>query len=149
MTQEIPTISWDECLRSIQIIIPNARSLDLNEISRAMEWQGYKFHRNRLADWEELDDMVIFQKSFGQDIIRGSTEIILIPWLCFWGKHLPFLVNGDSLEEFVKGFFEKYGECFFNGDTVVFFVSTKILCLFNHDGMYVRVEGQRSNLNEK
>jgi hypothetical protein len=140
MTQEISTISWDECLRSLQTILPEVRSLGLDEINRAMEQQGYKFQWNKLADWEHLDDIAIFQKSFGQNVIQGSAEGILIPWLCFWGKHLPFFVDGNRLEEFVKSFSEKYGECFFNGDTIIFFQSIKTIFLFSHDGMYVRVE---------
>jgi hypothetical protein len=138
MILKISKMSWEEALRSLQNFLPGVKSLGLDEISRAMEQQNCRPQWNSLADWAELDDAALFRKAFGQNLIRESDGGILIPDLCFWDKHLPFLVKGDFLEKFVETFLVQFGEAFFNGDTVIVFPSIKTLCLFHHNGIYLK-----------
>ena len=135
------TISWEECLHSLKALVPAAVSLDLYAIDQAMR-ECCKFQWKSLGDWEELNDIEIFREAFGRDITGTSERGILIPDLCFWKKHLPFLVNGDFLEEFIRAFSVQYGEAFFSGDTVLLFPAMKTICLFDHNGMYITYKVQ-------
>jgi hypothetical protein len=132
------TVSWAECLVSLRGILPSAESLAVNAISEAMEREGYKPAWKSMSDWEDLDDVTIFHDAFGRDIIVRLEKGILIPDLCFWKKSLPFLVQGDFLEQFISEFLVQYRERFFNGDTVLLFPCVKTVCMFHHEGVYMK-----------
>src|ERR1700722_11954776 len=116
MVLNVSTVPWEECLQSLQVLVPGAESLALSEIWRAMEQQGHKPKLIDIPDWEKLDDIEIFRKIFGPSATFGSDGGILIPDLCFWDKHLPFRVNRDCMEKFMESFLVQYRERFFNGD---------------------------------
>src|SRR5580698_633828 len=113
MFLSVSAVSWEECVRSLRTLFPTAESLDLNAIHTAMEMEGCKPQWKGIADWHDRDDLEIFHETFGRNIIDRRDSGILIPNLCFWKKHLPFLVNGDLLEQFVGAFLVQYREAFF------------------------------------
>jgi hypothetical protein len=134
MNATVTTVPWEECLCSLRTLFPTAQSIDLNAIHMAMETEGHKPKWRKMSCWEDLNDMEIFHGAFGRGIINGRDNGILIPNLCFWKEHLPFLVNGDLLEQFIGAFLIQYQEAFFNGDTVLLFPAVKTICLFHHEG---------------
>jgi len=138
MVPTFPT-SWDDCLAALKAVLPGAGSLGIDEIYRAARAQGRSIELHSLPHWESLDDGQILAKVLEAAIIRGNDRAILLPAICFYGLHLPFCVSFQDLTEFVAGFFEKYGEAFFNGDTIIILASGGVIYLFDHNGNYSAV----------
>jgi hypothetical protein len=108
----------------------------MDEIHKAAERSGRPIKWTQASGWELLPDAEILRLVRGSDIIGGLGDAILLPALCFYGRHLPFEVPCRDLEDFVKGFEENYGEAFFNGDTYILTPTMGTLYLFQHDGFY-------------
>lgn len=132
------SISWEDSLRSLQELLPTARSLSLEEIHLGAERAGLSPRWRKIGDWESLEDVEILELMGGTESTKGFG--ILLPPLCFYRRHMPFLVPVQQTLAFVRGFFTETGEAFFNGDTVLLFPSEQKVCLFHHDGMWATIE---------
>jgi len=76
----------------------------------------------------------------GARFIQEAGNAILVPDMCSWRKHLPFLLPHECVMTFVDEFLGRYGEAFFNGDTIMLFPSCGALCLFHHEGLCAKIE---------
>ena len=137
--------SWEECLHALQLIIPSARSLGLDDIDRMAQMNGEEMRWVSLPNWEDLEDPEILGAMLGSEVIRGSDCGILVPAMCYYGLHSPFLVPYDHIKGFVAQFFVQHGESFFNGDTVILLPSYGTIYLFSHDGLYSRLSHGSKN----
>jgi hypothetical protein len=134
MISTFSTASWDECLRSLRVILPTARTLGLDEIHLAAQRAGFSIEWTELTNWENLEDVQILDTVFGSDIVRGNDRGILLPALCFYGQYLPFSVPYQYIKDFVTRFFVQYGESFFNGDTIILLPTRQTFTSFSTTG---------------
>src|SRR5262245_20159848 len=130
-TNRHQSISWDDSLKRLQEVLPGATSLSQYEIARAAREIGRDIPLTPIPDWEELEDLEIFRLLMGSEMIQGGRRGILVPDMCSWGKHLPFLVRPDRIKAFVSDFIGNYGEAFFNGDTVILLPSESAIYLLH------------------
>jgi hypothetical protein len=126
-------------MQTLRAILPSADGLGMDQIDSAAARAGCKLEWTRLPRWEDLGDSQILRTVFGSDVIRGRDGGILIPALCFWGKHLPFVVRQDCIIPFVEQFLVQHHEAFFNGDTVILLPSNRAVYLFHHEGLCARL----------
>lgn len=136
-------ISWDESLSALDSMLPDANSFALNKICDVAEGQGFKIEWLSLSDWEKLDDATILDSMLGEDVIRGSSQGILLPSMCFFDRQLPFSVCHDGIKDFVSRFVGRYGECFFNGDSIILLPSLSTIYLLHHEGLYAKIVAQK------
>lgn len=125
---------WDDLLKSLQVILPKLEGLALDTIHVATEQAGHPFDWKRLPNWEDSDDTEILRVLCGSDLDFEPESVFLFPVMCHWKKLPPFLVKGEAVLEFVREFFSRYGEAFFNGDTIIFLPDRRTIYLFQHDG---------------
>lgn len=133
------TISWDESLIALNSILPGTKTFALNQICDIAQQKGLGIQWSPIPDWENLDDTKTLDVILGSDSVRGADNAIMLPAICFYGDCLPFRISHDGLKNFVGGFLSHYGQCFFNGDTLILFPSRRIIYLFHHEGMYTKI----------
>ena len=100
------SISWDEALIGLRSILPgiDKETFSLDVISEVAQKSDINVSWQPVANWEELNDAAIFRHVVSADVLKGTHNGILLPAMCFYGYHLPFVVRHDDIVDFVGCF---------------------------------------------
>ncbi|HVH97097.1 MAG TPA: hypothetical protein VM869_00220 [Enhygromyxa sp.] len=91
-----------------------------------------------VRNWEEMDDLEIFA-AMGLQAACSSSQLLVITEASFSKLGGAFRLAGRDLPEFIRGHLAAYGECFFNGDTIIMDRDRGTAWLFHHEGVYRQV----------
>ncbi len=135
-------LSWDD-FQELIVDFPDRFNLKIDQIDNYFETKISSERWKPFFEWEEFDDLTIFQKlTYPYNFKKGINVIITFKsYEKDWG---PFKVDGGYIESFISEYFNIFGEAFFSGvDVIIVNVLQKIAFIFNHNFYYVVV-----NLNE-
>ncbi|GLS25726.1 hypothetical protein [Marinibactrum halimedae] len=126
-------ILW-ETFRSIFKKCFRHECVSLEDIVKNSESEGAHIVWHDLSDWENLEDLEIFEKLKNLNEFNG--EVYVVTEASYKDGLGPFKLNSINLELFVENHLNLIGECFFNGDVLI--VDPENLCMwvFHHEGVF-------------
>ena len=112
--------------------------VSLDKYINSIEREGVSAEWHSIDNWEDLDDEVIYENIIILKIPAG--ELFVITEVCYKNDLGPFYLDASELRELVRKHLDKYGECFFNGDVIIFSFDLKMIWCFHHEGFYSLIE---------
>ena len=128
MKKELSLIGLPIALRMASEVV----GIDFLEISALQDFFEKKQGWIELKDWMEMNDREIFS-----DLVRGNppvNEMYGISDVSYRDDVGAFKFLGSEIDQFFGLYFEKFGECFFNGDVIFFVPKERRLWIFHHEG---------------
>ncbi len=135
-------MSWKKLLLRVNAIIPSTEDVIKSPkdfvpdvLSKAIEGEGVAIEWEYFRDWEDYDDCDIRAKVLGekQNLINS---FYVVDERVFSEDIEPHLILGEELFQFIDGYFDSNGVCFFNGDVIVVSKDEPLIFIFHHEGAY-------------
>jgi hypothetical protein len=116
----------------------------IDDLINKIEIHNGKIEWHSLKEWEELDDIAIY--SALESIEKPEGEIFIITEMSYFNKSGPFKLKAVDIRQFIVQYFNRFHECFFNGDLLMFNIEHQLIWIFHHEGVYAFVK-LNSNVN--
>lgn len=114
----------------------------LEELEKITATDSPYIHSKEIVDWESLSD----EELFGKVIFEGSRcfdmsgGIFAVTDISYLKKEGAFFFDCEKSSEFFRDYFQRFGECFFNGDVCFILPEVNKLILFQHNGFILFYE---------
>lgn len=129
--------SWDIIKQSIlSEVWKNYKSFD--ELVNTLENRFHDFEWKTLIGWEEMEDSEILEHLTSLNSFKD--KLIVITDVSYKFQYGPFGVAANNISSFANEFWSNFGECMFNGDTIIINDCEKIIWLFHHEGLYTSLK---------
>lgn len=123
-------VSWNEFNNEYRkAISEHFDSIDalLSIYSSSLDWKTCN-------NWEDLEDISLL--SMLKELKMFDGELFVITEASYKKECGPFYLKSEGLDEFVCQHLKLFGECFFNGDVLIFCFELDNVWLFHHERRY-------------
>jgi hypothetical protein len=135
--KECSTLEWEKFNDLILTYLGlNFNSID--ELVNNIEINNSKINWLPLKEWESLDDVEIYRHL--EELEKPEGEVYVISEITYLKQDGPFKLNATYLKKFITQYLDRFHECFFNGDALIFSIEHKQIWIFHHEGIYALVK---------
>lgn len=137
----VDPMSWDSAVEVLHRIFPDVPAFTLSAVLTFVHEAKVSHELQLLPQWEDLSDLMIHDHLLNGYVPSLQSEVVLLNDR-FHFLSGPVRVAANDLRDFIGGHLTQYGECCFNGDTLMAIPEDKVVLGLQHDGYLFRYRAE-------